>query len=150
MDFFNTFSVRAPQQAVWEFLLDVYEVAPCVSGAEILEELGADHYKGAVTVKLGPAQVSYRGELQVERDSDGRAITLRAKGAGLRGMGRATATIIARLSENDGETRVDVNSQVDVAGRVAQFGRGIIKDVATRQNTRFAACLESKLLARNT
>lgn len=149
MDIHSSFTVEAPLDDVWRSVLNVHEVAPCVPGAEITETVDDTHFKGAITVKLGPAQVSYRGELVLERDEPGRAIILHARGTGLRGMGGATATITARLSgEGGGITRVDVDSQVDVSGRVAQFGRGIIQDVANRQLRQFASCLEQKLRAR--
>jgi carbon monoxide dehydrogenase subunit G len=149
VDIQNTFTVPASLGEVWQFFLDVDEVAPCVPGAQITETIDDSHFRGAINVKLGPAQVSYRGELSVERYPDDGVMVLNAKGTGLRGMGGASAVIRAHLvEEGDGSTRVDVDTTLDISGRVAQFGRGIIADVANRQMREFASCLQEKINAR--
>lgn len=148
MDFTNTFTVRAPLQRVWEFLLDAYEVAPCVPGAEITEAIGERQFRGTVKVKLGAVQVVYRGELEQTADEAARTITLNGKGTEQRGGGGARGSATVTLEDQGAAvTQVTVQSHVDVTGRVAQFGRGIMQDVTNRLINEFARCLEQKIQA---
>jgi len=146
MDFTNSFSVRAPLATVWEFLTDAERVTPCVPGAQLTETVDATHYKGTVKVKLGAVQMTYRGDMEMEPNEADHTIALRARGTEARGSGGASGTVTTRLTESqDGVTQVDIESHVDVTGRVAQFGRGIMQDVANRIIKEFAQCLEQKL-----
>lgn len=145
MEFDNTFSIRAPLTTVWDVLLDAQQVAPCVPGAEITEIVDETHYKGTVKVKLGAVQMTYRGELEVQPNQADRTIVLDAKGSDVRSAGGASGVVTTRLSESDGVTQVEIHSRVDVTGRAAQFGRGIMQDVAGRLIRQFATCLEEKL-----
>jgi carbon monoxide dehydrogenase subunit G len=148
MEFTNTFTVQAPLDEVWDFLLDAQEVAPCVPGATLTESVDAQHHKGTVKVKLGAVQMSYRGELEMLPDKSTSTIVLRARGTEQRGSGGASGTFTTHLSEESGSTTVEIQTKVDVTGRVAQFGRGIMQDVAYRMIKDFASCLETKLQAR--
>lgn len=149
MDFTNRFTVNAPGSLVWDFMLDAQEVAPCVPGAQITEIVDDTHFKGTVKIKLGAVQMQYRGELAMEPDQEARTITLRAKGTETRGSGGASGTFTTRLTDSaDGGTDVEIQTHVDVTGRVAQFGRGIMQDVSNRLIKEFASCLEQKLQAR--
>lgn len=146
MDFDNQFFVSAPLDTAWSFMLDVEQVAPCVPGAQLTETLDDRHFRGTVKVKLGAVQVTYRGELEMEPDERARSVVLRAKGTETRGSGGASGTFTSALTQTpDGRTRVDIHSEVDVTGRVAQFGRSIMQDVANRLVGEFAACLETKI-----
>ncbi|MGH2448442.1 MAG: CoxG family protein [Chloroflexota bacterium] len=147
MEFTNEFSVAAPLAAVWDFMLDVQQVAPCVPGATLTEVVDETHYKGTVKIKLGAVQITYRGELELNADKDARRIELKVKGTESRGSGGATGTITSTLSQQDGQTHVEIISKVDVSGRVAQFGRGIMQDVTSRMIGQFAACIQDKLVA---
>src|SRR3954467_7617277 len=105
----QSFTVAAPIEQVWEALVDVERIAPCLPGAEItgVDESGA--YEGTFTVKLGPTTAAYRGSLRMEPDDEaGRTQTMSAKGTDKRGQGGAAATIVSTMSEEDGGTRVDV------------------------------------------
>lgn len=146
MEFDNNFTVQAPLVQVWAFMLDVRQVAPCVPGAQLTEVIDESHYKGTVKIKLGAVQVTYRGQLGMESDEQERTITLHVKGTEARGSGGASGTITSRLIQTkDGETAMEIHSRVDVTGRVAQFGRGIMQDVATRLIRQFADCIEATL-----
>ncbi len=150
MEFTNSFTVQAPLTEVWTFMLDAQEVAPCVPGAQITETIDERHYKGTVKVKLGAVQMNYRGEMELDPDEAARRIILRAKGSELRGSGGASGTVTTFLVEGpDGGTEVNIHSQIDVTGRVAQFGRGIMQDVANRLIREFAQCLEQKIIAQS-
>jgi len=146
MEFTNTFDVQAPLQVVWDFMVDAQEVAPCVPGAQITETLDERHFKGMMKIKLGAVQMTYRGELEMDPDEGARLISLRAKGSEVRGSGGASGTVTTRVTEgSDGMTHVEIHSKIDVTGRVAQFGRGIMQDVSNRLIKEFAKCLETKL-----
>ena len=145
MEFRNAFTVGATLDTVWGLMLDPEQVAPCVPGAQITEVVDDQHFRGTVKVKLGPVQISYRGEMELHQSEPDHTIVLRAKGTETRGSGGATGTVTIRLADEAGSTRVDIHSQVDVTGRAAQFGRGIMQDVADRLIQQFAGCLESKM-----
>ncbi len=149
MEFSNTFTVKASIEQVWDFMLDAREVAPCVPGAELTESVDATHHKGTVKVKLGAVQMSYRGELEMLPNREARPIVLNARGTETRGSGGASGVFTTKLaSTDDGGTLVEIHTRVDVTGRVAQFGRGIMQDVAGRMIKQFAACIEAKLVER--
>lgn len=145
MEFNNTFTVNSSLEQVWTFMLDAQEVTPCVPGAQITEVVDDTHYKGQVKIKLGAVQMTYRGELEMQPDEDSRTIIIKAKGTEMRGSGGASGTVTTILTSDGNSTKVDIHSQVDVTGRVAQFGRSIMQDVSNRLIREFAQCLERKL-----
>lgn len=146
MEFTNSFTVAAPVETVFATLQDVEAVAPCVPGAEITDRLDERRFKGSVKVKLGAVHMTFRGELEMMCDTDRREIVLSGRGQEVRGGSGASGAVTARLASNDdGGTVVDLLSRVDVSGRLAQFGRSIIPEVAGRLIREFAACLESTL-----
>ncbi len=147
MEFDNSFTVNAPLQVVWDFLLNVQEVAPCMPGAELTEVVSDTEYKGTVKIKLGAVQMSYKGTATISKiDEATHTVVLVASGRETRGTGNASSTTTSHLEEEGpSRTVVHLNSQVDVSGRVAQFGRGIMQDVASRLIGEFARNLEAKL-----
>jgi carbon monoxide dehydrogenase subunit G len=146
MEFQHSFTVAAPVDLVMLQLQNVQEVAPCVPGAQITEQIDAHRFKGLVKVKLGAVSMTFRGDLQLDVDEAARQITLSGKGQELRGGSGTSGSVIASLAETEpGVTTVSLNSRVDVSGRLAQFGRSIIPDVAGRLIKDFATCLERKL-----
>ena len=145
MQFENSFSVSVPLDQAWAKLLDVPTVAPCVPGAELTEVVSQTEYKGMVTIKLGAVKMTYRGTVNLEEvDEQAHRILLRANGSEARGSGAASATVTSTLADNgSGGTTVNILSDIAVTGRVAQFGRNIMQDVAGKLIQEFAACLES-------
>jgi uncharacterized protein len=143
----QSFEVNAPLETVWDALVDVQRVAPCLPGAEITEKGEGDEYKGTFTVKLGPTTAAYRGSLTLESaDPDSHTATMRATGTDKRGQGGAKAAITSVVSESDGATRVDVSTDFTITGRLARFGRGgMIQDVSNRLLREFAECLQQNL-----
>jgi carbon monoxide dehydrogenase subunit G len=146
----QTFTVHAPVQTVWEALIDVERVAPCLPGAEVTENVGDGTYKGAFTVKLGPTTAAYTGSLKMESLDEGAHVaTMSARGTDKRGQGGANATIVSTVGEDpDGGTKVDVVTDFSITGKLARFGRGgMIQDVANRMLREFAANLEEEVQA---
>jgi uncharacterized protein len=143
----QSFEVKAPLGAVWEALIDVERVAPCLPGAEVAEAGEDGVYKGTFTVKLGPTTAAYNGTLELERVEEAtHTAVMRASGTDKRGQGGAKAQITSVLSEVEGGTRVDVSTDFTITGRLARFGRGgMIQDVSNRLLRDFAACLQSGL-----
>ena len=143
----QSFEVSAPIDRVWETLIHVERVAPCLPGAAIdrVDEEGV--YHGSFQVKLGPTTASYRGRLEMESvDEAARAVTMKAHGSDKRGQGSANATMASRLSEDGGVTRVEVETDLTITGRLARFGRGgMIEDVSNRLMREFAACLQETI-----
>jgi uncharacterized protein len=142
----NEFTINTPVESAWETLLDLERVTPCLPGAALTAQVG-DEYEGTMTVKIGPVTAKYNGTVKVaEADESARQAVIRADGKDARGQGTASATITSTLhDEGGGSTRVRVETDMRLTGRVAQFGRGVQQDVATRIMSRFADCLEKEL-----
>jgi uncharacterized protein len=143
----QSFSVAAPVEQVWDALIDVERIAPCLPGAEITGQAPDGSYEGNFTVKLGPTTASYRGSLKMDSlDEASRTATMHAKGTDKRGQGGANATIVSTLREEGGETTVDVITDFTITGRLARFGRGgMIEDISKRMMRDFSQCLQATL-----
>lgn len=147
MKFENVFTVQAPIQEVWQTLMDVQRVAPCMPGAEVLEQVGENAYKVAVKVKIGPISMTYRGQVEiVERDDQAGRATMRAKAKEARGQGTADARINMSLAEQPDGTHATIETEVQLSGRAAAMGRGVIGDVAEKLIASFAANLAEMLV----
>lgn len=146
----NEFTVDAPVDEAWNVMLDLEKVTPCLPGAALTEQEG-DEYKGKMTVRLGPVKQEYNGTVKIEEadESDHRAV-LKADGKDARGQGTASATIVSTLHEENGSTRVKVETDMRLTGRAAQFGGGVQQDVARKLLNEFAECLEKEILGQNT
>lgn len=148
MELNNEFRVAVPAAKTWEVLTDVERVAPCLPGATLLSVDG-DDFTGAVKVKVGPITVSYRGDATFqEKDSQAQRVVLKANGKETRGNGSAAAVVTAQLKD-DGTagTLVSVPTDLTISGKAAQFGRGVLNDVAGTVIDQFARSLEAELLA---
>jgi carbon monoxide dehydrogenase subunit G len=143
----QSFEVKAPVDEVWAALTDLERVAPCLPGAAITGHDEDGTYHGEFKVKLGPTTASYRGTVLIEdTDESTHTATMRAKGTDKRGQGGAQATIVNRLTEVDGGTRVDAVTDYTITGRLASFGRpGMIQDISNRLLGDFSNCLQSQL-----
>jgi uncharacterized protein len=142
----HSFEVEAPLDRVWETMIDVERVAPCLPGAEVTE--AADGvYQGTFTVKIGPTTAAYAGKLEMEAvDETAHRVTMRADGRDKRGQGSAKATIRSSMSESGGTTAVEVLTDFTLTGRLARFGRGgMIQDVSNRLLAEFVECLRSSI-----
>jgi carbon monoxide dehydrogenase subunit G len=146
MDFENAFVVKAPIDEVYEALLDLERVAPAMPGAKVLEKTGDDSYKVAIKVKLGPVSMTYRGEVKiVERDPKTHSAVLDVKAKEARGQGTATAKVTLSLEQEGDATRGKMVAHVQLSGKAAAMGRGVIEDVSKRLVETFAQNLESIL-----
>jgi carbon monoxide dehydrogenase subunit G len=147
MELSNEFSVPVPVDRAWATLLDVERVAPCMPGAT-LTSFDGETFAGTVKVKLGPVNLTYAGKGRfASRDFVQRRVVIEASGKDSRGTGTASATVTASLSPDGDGTRVHVITDLHITGAAAQFGRGMIDQVAGRLITQFADCLASALAA---
>lgn len=139
MEFENTFVVDAPVEKVWDLLLDVERIAPCMPGAKVLEQTADDAYKVAVKVKLGPMTMNYKGDVEiVDKDAGAHSATMRAKAKEARGQGTASANIRMALEPQDGRTQASILTEMQMSGKAAAMGQGVIKDVAASLTDTFA------------
>ena len=146
MRFENRFDVDAPIERVWETVLDVERVAPTVPGAQVLERTGDDAYKVAIKVKVGPISMTYRGEVEItERDEAAHRAVMKARARESRGQGTADADVTMELSGSDGRTSATVTTEVQLSGKVATMGQGVLQDVSGRLVQTFAQNLAALL-----
>lgn len=143
----HSFEVTAPLGRVWAKLIDVEQVAPCLPGAEITEAGEDGSYHGTFSVRLGPTTAAYRGQLSMDEvDEAAHRVVMQASGQDKRGQGSAKATIVSTMSEHDGVTKVEVETDFAITGRLARFGRGgMIQDVSNRLLRDFSDCLQRSI-----
>ncbi len=149
MEIVQKFALNTPPQSVWTFLTDPYQVASCLPGATITEKIDDRTYTGTMTVKIGPVLANYKGKIRFERlDPKTQEAEIVAQGQEVKGKGSAEMRMLTHLSPlEDGGTEVTVLSQVKIIGLLAQFGRGMISDVADQIFQQFAARLKGTLEA---
>ncbi|HXB47090.1 MAG TPA: SRPBCC family protein [Streptosporangiaceae bacterium] len=128
----NDFEVAEPVEKVWQFFGNIPQVATCLPGAELTEDLGGDKYKGQVAIRMGPVRLQFTGTADItERDEAARRIVVHAAGADEKGRGQASMTVTATLAQSGRGTRVDVTQDLQLSGAAAQYGRGMISDVSS-------------------
>lgn len=144
----NTFTIAAPIEKAWEALNTPQTVAPCFPGATLTSYEG-DSFEGTVKVKLGPISLTYKGKgTYVTRDEAGHKVVIDANGRDSRGNGTAKATVTGTLvADGPDKTAVTMVTDMTITGRPAQFGRGVISDVADKIIGQFASCVADKLAA---
>jgi len=121
----SSFTVDAPPADVWKTMIDIERSAPCFPGAELKEQQPDGSYKGGFTVKLGPLTLKFAGKFRIAEQNDAdRTVVVSASGTDTKGRGGADAQINAVVTEAGSKTKVDVVSDVNLSGTVAQYGRG--------------------------
>jgi uncharacterized protein len=149
MELEHSFTVPVPVDQAWNVLLDVERVAPCMPGAT-LDSVDGDEIKGRIKVKVGPISMTYVGTARfTERNRDAGVVTLEAAGKETRGSGTAAATVRSELHGQDGQTEVTVHTSLNVTGRPAQFGRGVMTDISAKLIGIFANNLADMLATGN-
>jgi uncharacterized protein len=144
----NSFQVSAPPDRVFAYLLDINKVVSCVPGAELSEVVDPSTFKGKVKIKVGPITVAYNGTARIsERNDAERIATLTADGRETTGPGSARATAQMRVQTAGEGSLVQITTDYHVAGRVAQFGRGVMEDVSKRLIQEMANCIQANVEA---
>jgi carbon monoxide dehydrogenase subunit G len=148
MELTNVFTIALGIDETFEVLTDLERVAPCMPGAT-LEEVEGGTYSGRGKVKVGPMSLTYAGSATLaEQDKDAHTARIEASGREKRGAGTASADVRADLAERDGETVVTVVTDINITGKAAQFGRGVMADVGAKIIDRFAENLREDLMGR--
>src|SRR4051812_7442098 len=146
MELVNEFTVNRPMDEAWAILTDVERIAPCLPGAQ-LQEIQGDVYRGVVKVKVGPITAQLKGEAKfVERDDADHRAVLKAEGRDTKGNGNASAMITASLEETSSTSaKCVVHTDLNMTGKVAQFGRGALGDISGKLMSQFAKNLDEML-----
>ena len=145
MDLRHEFTVPAPIDQTWSAFNDIESVAVCFPGAKVTTVEG-DTFNGTVKVKLGPIALVYNGTgTFVEKDESAHRMVIDAKGKDKRGNGTAGAHVTATMTEEGSSTHVEVLTDLNITGKPAQFGRGVMEDVSNKLLGQFTACLEQKV-----
>ena len=133
MDLHHEFTVPVPATEAWKILTDLERLAPCLPGAQ-LTEIEGDIYRGQVKLKVGPILAQFKGQASfVSRDDTNFRASLKAEGRDTGGKGNASATITAQLFAVDAASaKCTVDTQLNISGKVAQFGRGALADVSDK------------------
>lgn len=145
MELEHQFEVPADKATTWATFNDLEQVVPCFPGGT-LTSVDGDDFEGTVRLKLGPISLTYKGTGKfVERDEAAGRVVMEAQGVDRRGNGTAGITVTATMSETGEGTTIDVHSAVNISGKPAQFGRGLIQRVSDRMLGQFLDCMKEKM-----
>jgi uncharacterized protein len=143
------FEVQAPVERVWKYLIDPAKVVVCIPGAELLESQDERTFLGAVKVKVGPVTMAYKGLVKfAELDERDHQVRLVGEGRESSGSGSVKVTMVSRVARlASGAAEVTVNADIDLVGKIVQFGRGMIEEVSKQLFRQFSACVKQHLEA---
>jgi len=142
----NEFQVAAPIDKVWQFFGDIPQVAACLPGTELTDDLGGEKYEGRVAVRMGPVRLRFAGKADItERDEAAKRIVVNATGAEEKGRGQASMVVTATLAPAGRGTKVSVAQDLQLAGAAAQYGRGMISDVSAVLMRDFSVNLANRI-----
>jgi uncharacterized protein len=142
----SEFEVAQPVEKVWQFFDNIPQVAACLPGAELTDDLGDDKYQGRVAVRMGPVRLQFGGTAEItERNAAARSLVVHAAGAEQKGRGQASMVITATLAQAGRGTKVDVTQDLQLSGAAAQYGRGMISDVTAVLMRDFSANMQDRI-----
>src|SRR6201996_3335491 len=142
----SDFDVAQPVDKVWQFFDNIPQVAACLPGAELTDDLGDNRYLGKVAIRMGPVKMQFGGTAEIkERDDAGKRIVVDAAGADEKGRGQAAMLVTATLTAVGGGTRVAVVQDLQLSGAAAQYGRGMISDVTAILMRDFATNMQTRI-----
>jgi uncharacterized protein len=149
----NEFTVAAPIDFLWNYLLDVEKIAPCMPGAELTEVVDDKNWKGKLNAKFGPVSMAFAGTVTIEsRDDAAHRVVLSAKGMEQKGKGAANAKVTSWLEPGpaDGVTTVKMEADITLTGAAAQLSRGLLPEISKKLTQTFADCLQESMAAEQT
>ena len=142
----NQIEVPQPLDAVWDFFGDIPQVAACLPGTNLTDQVGDDRYEGDVIIKAGPVKLEFAGSAEITaRDEANRTITVDAAGADRKGRGQASLALTAKLASTPLGTKVDISLDLTISGAAAQYGRGLVADVTAVLLDEFAVNMGGRL-----
>lgn len=141
------FEVQAPVEQVWKYLIDPARVVECLPGAELLEMKDDHNFLGAIKVKVGPMAMSYKGQAKfTEVNEETHQVRMVGDAREVSGSGSTKVTMLSTVtSRANGGSEVVVTAEVELVGRIVQFGRGMIEEVSRQMFRQFSACVKTKL-----
>lgn len=144
----SDFEVTEPPDKVWGFFDDIPQVAACLPGAELTDDLGDGSYRGRVSIRMGPVRMAFTGTAAIkERDDDARRIVVDAAGADEKGRGQAALSLTASVVPTARGSNVEVAQDLQLSGAAAQFGRGMVADVTAVLMRDFATNMQTRIAA---
>ncbi len=146
----SSFTVAAPSDVVFAYLLDVNQVVGCLPGAELTEVVDSQTFKGKLKIKVGAVQVTYQGTAHIvdmQEDDTRATVTIEGDGREIGGQGSVRAKLLLSVAATGEGTDVSLEFDLTVTGRVAQFGRGVIEDVSRRLMGQMGTCIGERLQA---
>src|ERR1700684_1475923 len=142
----SDFEVARPVEKVWQLFEDIPQVAACLPGAELTEDLGGEKYKGRVAIRMGPVRLQFAGTAEIaERDDAAKRLGLHAARAEEKGRGQASMVVTATLVRSGRGTKVNVAQDIQLSGAAAQYGRGMISDVSSVLMRDFATNMQDRI-----
>ena len=142
------FEVQAPVERVWKYLIDPARVVECLPGAELVEMTDAQNFVGAIKVKVGPLAMSYKGKAKfTEVNEETHQVRMVGDAREVGGSGSTKVTMLSTVAPlaSGGGSEVVVNAEVELVGKIVQFGRGMIEEVSRQMFRQFSTCVRTKL-----
>ena len=141
------FEVQAPVERVWKYLIDPAKVVQCLPGAELLESQDERTFLGAIKVKVGPLSMSYKGHARfTEVNEQTHQVRMVGEAREVGGSGSTKVTMLTTVGTiPGGGSEVIVNAEIDLVGKIVQFGRGMIEEVSRQMFRQFSACVSQQL-----
>lgn len=146
----NEFTVTAPVEDLWAYLLDVERIAPCMPGAELTETVDDRTWKGNLKARFGPVTMAFAGTVMMEsRDDAAHRVVLKARGMEQKGKGAAEASVTSWLEPTavEGDTTVKMQAEIVLTGAAAQLSRGLLPEISRKLTQQFADCLQASMAA---
>src|SRR5215510_12096754 len=145
------FEVQAPVERVWQYLIDPARVVQCLPGAELLEKQDEHTFLGAIKVKVGPLSMSYKGQAKfTEIDEETHQVRMVGDAREVSGSGSTKVSMLMTVAPlPDGGCEVSVNADIDLVGKIVQFGRGMIEEVSRQMFRQFSTCVRQHLEVAN-
>ncbi len=144
----NQIEVAQPPDEVWEFFGDIPQVAACLPGTNLSEQVSDTRFLGDVIIKAGPVSMEFDGSAEIlKRDDDARTMQVEAAGADRKGRGQATMLLDASVQPSGSGSLIDIALDLTLTGPAAQYGRGMVADVTTVLIDDFATNVENRLAA---
>ena len=141
------FEVQAPVERVWEYMIDPKRVVECLPGAELLEQQDEHTFLGAIKVKVGPLAMSYKGRAKfTEINEETHQVRMVGDAREVTGSGSTKVSMLSTVSPlANGGSEVLVNADIDLVGKIVQFGRGMIEEVSRQMFRQFSTCVKQHL-----
>src|SRR6185369_6992961 len=141
------FEVKAPVERVWKYLIDPRRVVECLPGAELLEQPDERTFLGAIKVKVGPLSMSYKGQGKfTEINEETHQVRIVGDAREVGGSGSTKVSMLSTVTPlANGSSEVLVNADIDLVGKIVQFGRGMIEEVSRQMFRQFSTCIKQHL-----